>query len=174
MSLIGKEAPDWSATAYFRGGQTEFSSDDFEDQWHVLYWYPKDFTFVCPTEIKQFESLLEDFEDDGVAVIGTSTDTFFSHQAWFEETDEFDQDITHPVIADTSHELSKKFDVLKEDEGVAYRATAIIDPEGIVRAMSINDLDVGRSPAEVLRTTQALMSDGMCGADWEKGDDFVG
>ena len=173
MANIGEKAPAWTAPAYVDGEEKELSNDDFEGQWYVLYWYPLDFTFVCPTEIREFQSLLEDFEDDGVAVIGASTDSFFSHKAWFEETDTFDEPITHPVLADTSHDVSKAFGVLKEDEGVAYRATCIVDPEGVVRAMSVNGLDVGRSPAEVLRTTQALMSGGMCGADWEPGEDFV-
>ena len=173
MAKVGENAPEWSAPAYFRGEQKEFSSEDFEGQWHVLYWYPMDFTFVCPTEIREFEELLEDFEDDGVAVIGASTDSFFSHKAWFEDTDTFDQDITHPVLADSSHAVSEAFDVLKEDEGVAYRASVIIDPEGTIRATAVNDLDVGRSPSEVLRTAQALISGGMCGADWEEGDEFV-
>lgn len=117
--------------------------------------------------------MLEEFEDDGVAVIGVSTDSFFSHKAWFEDREIFPQEITHPVIADTNHAVSKAFGVLKEDLGAAYRGTVIVDDEGTIRAVSVNDLSMGRSPKEVLRSVQAARSGGLCGADWKKGDDFV-
>jgi peroxiredoxin (alkyl hydroperoxide reductase subunit C) len=174
MSMIGEKAPEWRAKAYVNGEQKEVGSADFKGQWYVLYWYPLDFTFVCPTEIKGFQALLEDFEDDGVAVIGASTDSFFSHKAWFADRETFPQEITHPVLADTGHSVSRAFGVLKKDDGVAYRATMIVDPEGIVRSEAVNDLSVGRSPKEVLRTLRALQSGGLCGANWEKGEGFVG
>jgi len=174
MSMIGQKAPEWTASAYLKGEEKTLSSKDFKGKWHVLYWYPLDFTFVCPTEIRGFQELLEDFDDDGVKVIGASTDSFFSHKAWFEDKDTFPKSITHPVIADTNHLVSKAFGVLKEDAGVAFRATVIVDDEGVVRSVSVNDLSVGRSPSEVLRTVQALQSGGLCGADWKKGEKFVG
>ncbi len=117
--------------------------------------------------------MLEEFEDDSVALIGASTDSYFSHNAWFGDREIFKEEITHPVIADTSHAVSKAFGVLKEDLGVAYRATIIVDDEGVVRSASVTDLSAGRSPQEVLRTVQALQSGGLCGVDWKKGDDFV-
>jgi alkyl hydroperoxide reductase subunit AhpC len=174
MSMIGKKAPTWSAPAYVNGEEKMVSGEDFKGKWYVMYWYPLDFTFVCPTEIKGFQSLLEDFQDDGVKVIGASTDSFFSHGAWFADRETFPEEITHPVLADTNHEVSKAFKVLKKDAGVAFRATVIVDPEGVVRSVSVNDLSVGRSPKEVLRTVQALQSGGLCGADWSKGEGFVG
>jgi peroxiredoxin (alkyl hydroperoxide reductase subunit C) len=174
MSMIGTKAPAWSAPAYVNGEEKVLSNADFAGKWYVLYWYPLDFTFVCPTEIKGFQDLLEDFEDDGVAVIGASTDSFFSHKAWFADRETFPNTITHPVLADTNHSVSRAFGVLKEDGGVAFRATVVVDPEGVIRSVAVNDLDVGRSPKEVLRTLQALQSGGLCGADWEKGKDFVG
>jgi alkyl hydroperoxide reductase subunit AhpC len=173
MSMIGQKAPEWSAPAYVNGEEKVLSNKDFEGKWHVLYWYPLDFTFVCPTEIRGFQDLIEDFEDDGIAVIGASTDSFFSHKAWFADRETFAKEITHPVLADTSHEVSRAFGVLKDDMGVAFRATVVVDPEGIVRSVSVNDLDVGRSPKEVLRTLQALQSGGLCGADWHKGENFA-
>lgn len=117
--------------------------------------------------------MLEEFEDDGVAVIGASTDSYFSHNAWFADREIFPNEITHPVIADTSHEVSKAFGVLKEDLGAAFRATIIVDDKGIMRSISVTDLSAGRSGKEILRTVQALKSGGLCGADWHKGDDFV-
>jgi alkyl hydroperoxide reductase subunit AhpC len=173
MSLIGHKSPEWQSVAYVNGEEKHLSSKDFEGKWHVLYWYPLDFTFICPTEIRGFQERAGDFADDGVAVIGCSTDSFFSHKAWFADRNTFSQEITHPVLADTSHEVSKAFGVLKDDAGIAFRATVVVDDKGIVRSYSVNDLSAGRSPSEILRTVQALQSGGLCGADWEKGADFV-
>ena len=173
MSMIGQKAPEWTATAFVKGEQRTISSHDYKGKWHVIYWYPLDFTFVCPTEIRGFQELLEDFADDGVEVIGASTDSYFSHAAWFADRETFPQEITHPVIADGNHAFSKAFDVLKEDAGIAFRATVIVDSEGIVQSVAVNNLDVGRSPKEILRTVQAFQAGGLCGADWSKGDDFA-
>ena len=174
MTMIGQPEPAWSALAYVNGEQKTISSKDYKGKWHVLYWYPLDFTFVCPTEIKGFQSLIGDFRDDSTEVIGVSTDSFFSHKAWFADRKTFPEEITHPVLADTNHAVSRAFGVLKEDQGIAYRATVVIDDKGIVRSVSQNDLSVGRSPMEILRTVQALQSGGLCGADWKKGQAFVG
>jgi peroxiredoxin (alkyl hydroperoxide reductase subunit C) len=133
-----------------------------------------DFTFVCPTEIRGFQSLLSQFKSEGADVIGASTDSFYSHGAWFSDREIFGEEVTHPVLADTNHAVSRAFGVLKEDLGVAYRATVIVDNEGVVRSVAVNDLSAGRSPEEALRTVQALQSGGLCGANWKKGDDFVG
>ncbi len=173
MNLIGKPAPDWSSVAYVDGEEKVVSSKDFEGRWYVLYWYPLDFTFVCPTEIRGFEKLKKAFENEGVAVIGASTDSYFSHAAWFADKGLFAQGVSHPVLADTNHSVSRAFGVLKEEAGIAFRATVLVDDHGVVRSLSINDTEVGRSPAEVLRTAQAFQSGGLCAADWHKGDDFV-
>jgi len=117
--------------------------------------------------------LLEDFEDDNVSLIGVSTDSFYSHGAWFADREVFPDEITHPVVADTNHSLSRAFDVLKDDLGVSYRGTIIVDDQGTVRSTTVSDLSAGRSPQEVLRTVQALQSGGLCGADWKSGDEFV-
>lgn len=173
-SIIGKKAPDWTSAAYLNGEQVTLSNKDFEGKWYVLYWYPLDFTFVCPTEIKGFQKLAEEFEMDGVALIGASTDSFFSHKSWFEDDKTFSDSITHPILADTNHSVSRMFGVLKEDDGIAYRATVIVDDKGVIRSMSVNDTEVGRNPNEVLRTVQAFISGGLCGARWKKGDKFAG
>jgi alkyl hydroperoxide reductase subunit AhpC len=174
MSLIGQQEPDWKAAAYANGEQKVIGRDDYKGKWHVLYWYPLDFTFVCPTEIKGFQELIDDFKDDKTEVIGVSTDSFFSHKNWFADRKTFPKEITHPVIADTNHAVSRAFGVLKEDQGIAFRATVVVDDKGIIRSVSVNDLSVGRSPKEILRTVQALQSGGLCGADWKKGEKFVG
>jgi peroxiredoxin (alkyl hydroperoxide reductase subunit C) len=174
MIDVGNAEPDWSAPAYVGGEEKSLSRADYVGRWHVLYWYPLDFTFVCPTEIRGFQSLLGEFEAEEVAVIGASTDSYFSHQAWFEDGKTFSQSITHPVLADTNHSVSRAFGVLKEDQGVAFRATVVVDDQGVVRSVAANDLSAGRSPEEVLRTVRALKSGGLCAADWRAGDPFVG
>jgi peroxiredoxin (alkyl hydroperoxide reductase subunit C) len=174
MTLVGQSAPEWCATAYLNGEETDISSDQYEGKWHVIYWYPLDFTFVCPTEIRGFQSLVEEFSAADVAVIGASTDSFFSHKHWFGDREIFPNEITHPVVADTNHALSRAFGVLKEDQGIAYRATVVVDDQGLIRSVSTNDLSAGRSPAEALRTVQALQSGGLCAMDWRPGEAFVG
>jgi peroxiredoxin (alkyl hydroperoxide reductase subunit C) len=173
MNIVGKSAPEWSATAYLGGEEKGLTSRDLAGRWYVLYFYPRDFTFVCPTEIRGFQDLERQFQDDRVAVLGVSTDSFFSHKAWLEDRKTFPEPITHPVIADTGHHLSRAFGVLREEDGSALRATVVVDDRGIVRSMSVNDTQVGRSPAEVLRTVQAFLSGGLCGAGWKKGDRFA-
>ena len=172
-SMIGTPAPEWSCAAYVNGENKTIGNKDFAGKWHILYWYPLDFTFVCPTEIQGFQANLENFQDDGVEVIGCSTDSYFSHKAWFEDGKTFPEKITHPVIADTAHAVTRAFGVLNEEMGVGYRATIVVDPEGIIRSYQVNDLSVGRSPDEILRTVQAFQSGGLCGADWKKGEEFV-
>jgi peroxiredoxin (alkyl hydroperoxide reductase subunit C) len=172
--MIGKQEPKWTARAYSNGQEIELSSTDFAGRWHMIYFYPLDFTFVCPTEIKGFQAHIDEFKEDGVELIGVSTDSFFSHNAWFADRQTFPEKITHPVLADTNHAVSRAFGVLKEDQGIAFRATVIVDDQGIIRSVTVNDLSVGRSPAETLRTVQALQSGGLCGADWKKGEKFVG
>jgi alkyl hydroperoxide reductase subunit AhpC len=173
MTLIGQPAPRWCAAAYEKGEEVELTGERYAGRWYVLYWYPLDFTFICPTEIRGFQALLGEFQAEGADVIGASTDSFYSHQHWFADRDTFKEKITHPVIGDTTHALTRSFGVLKEEQGVAYRATAVVDDEGTIRSLSVNDLSAGRSPAEVLRTVQALKSGGLCSADWNKGDAFA-
>ncbi len=173
MTLVGSKSPEWEAEAWLKGEQRKLASRDLAGRWHVIYFYPRDFTFICPTEIKGFQRLSALFADEGVAVIGVSTDSFHSHAAWFADRHTFPDPITHPVLADTGHHVSRAFGVLRESDGAALRATAIVDDAGVVRSLAVNDLQAGRSPDEVLRTVQALMSGGLCGAGWRKGDGFV-
>ena len=170
---VGDRSPKWTAVAHVDGKQETIRSADYEGKWHIIYWYPLDFTAVCPTEIHEFQALLSDFKAEEVDVIGASTDSFFSHAAWFSDRDTFSAPITHPIIADTSHAFTKLFGVLKDDLGVGFRAIVIVDDQGIVRSMSVNDLAVARSPEEVLRTVQAFQSGGNCGVGWKKGAAFA-
>jgi peroxiredoxin (alkyl hydroperoxide reductase subunit C) len=174
MSMIGKKEPEWTADAYVKGDRKTLSSKDYQGKWHVLYFYPADFTFVCPTEIKGFQGLLREFEEEGIAVIGASTDSYYCHKAWFADRKTFAEEPTHPVLGDTNHSVARAFGVLKEETGVAYRATILVDNHGIIRAMNVNDTQVGRSPKEVLRTAQAFLAGGLCPAEWKKGEKLLG
>jgi peroxiredoxin (alkyl hydroperoxide reductase subunit C) len=173
MSMVGNKEPDWSGSAYVKGERKPLHAQDYVGKWHLIYWYPADFTWLCPTEIRGIQAMLPQFTADGIEVIGASTDSFFSHKAWFADRKTFPQEITHPVLADTNHSVSRAFGVLKEDAGIAYRASVVIDDKGITRAHYVNDVQVGRSPAEVLRVVQALQSGGFCPADWKKGEKFA-
>jgi peroxiredoxin (alkyl hydroperoxide reductase subunit C) len=171
--LIGKAEPAWQAKAYSNGEELELGAEDYSGQWHVIYFYPLDFTFVCPTEIRGFEALHQRFEDENVSIIGASTDSYYSHRTWFNDRSTFLDPITHPILADTAHSVCRAFGVLHERLGVAYRATVIVDDQSIIRSIAINDLNAGRSPAEVLRVTQALKTGELCGADWRLGDQYA-
>ena len=170
---IAKQVPDFEVDAYIRGhadAQT-IKLSDYRGQWVVLAFYPRDFTFVCPTEIEELAELHEEFKAEKAVVLAASTDSYFSHKAWY-ETDERLAGVNFPVLADTSHELARMFGILLED-GTALRGTYIIDPDGILRHMLVNDNDVGRSMAETLRTLRALRTGELCPSSWEPGQETI-
>ncbi len=137
-------------------------------KWRVLFFWPMDFTFVCPTEIAAFGKRERDFADRDTQVLGASTDTHFVHLAWRKQHPDL-RDLPFPMLADTKRELSSALGILHKQDGVPLRATFIIDPEGIIRWASVNDLSVGRSVDEVLRTLDALQTDELCPCNWQKG-----
>ena len=166
---VGQPVPDHSVQAYVRGERApaEFALSSHRGRWVVLFFYPRDFTFICPTELASFAERHDDFLGERAVVLGASTDSFFSHKAWF-ESDPRLADVRYPVIADTAHELSRSYDVLLED-GATHRATFIIDPSGVLVHMSVNEHDVGRSVDEVLRTLRAFRTGALCPANWGPG-----
>ena len=175
MSIqIGKPAPDLTVDAYVRGESEpqRISLDDYRGKWVVLFFYPRDFTFVCPTEIQAFASLSGAFGQESAVVLGASTDSYHSHKAWF-ETDPRLAEVNYAVLADSSHRLSDAFNILLED-GRALRATFIVDPDGNLRQIQVNDLDTGRDVAETLRTLQALRTGALCPAGWRPGAETLG
>ena len=137
------------------------------NEWTVMYFYPKDFTFICPTEIKDMDYLV-----DNADVIGVSGDNEFCKLAWKKQNLDI-TNIQHVLCADAGLKLGHRLGIVDEDNGVHYRATYIIDPEGIVQHVSVNALDTGRNANEILRTLQALQSGGLTGCSWQAGDDFV-
>jgi peroxiredoxin (alkyl hydroperoxide reductase subunit C) len=138
-------------------------------QWTVAFLWPMDFTFVCPTEIAEFGRRHRDFEDRDTTVLGVSTDTHFVHLAWRNSHEDL-RDLPFPMVADTKRELSTALGVLHKEEGVPLRATFIVDPEGTIRFVSVNDLSVGRNVDEVLRVLDALQTDELCPCNWKKGE----
>ena len=171
MSLrVGQPVSDHSLQAYVRGEPAPkvFQLSSLRGSWVVLFFYPGDFTFICPTELAAFAKRHEEFAGEDAVVLAASTNSCFSHKAWF-ETDPRLAAVRYAVIADSLRELSGAFGVLQED-GVAQRATFIIDPDGVLLHMSITEHDVGRSVDEVLRMLRAFRTGAMCPADWAPGD----
>jgi peroxiredoxin (alkyl hydroperoxide reductase subunit C) len=166
---VGQPVPDHSVQAYIRGERapSEFALSSHRGRWVVLFFYPRDFTFICPTELASFAERHEDFLRERAVVLAASTDSYHSHKAWF-ESDPRLRDVRYPVIADTAHGLSGSFDVLLED-GATHRGTFIIDPNGVLLHMSVNEHDVGRSVDEVLRILRAFRTGALCPADWTPG-----
>jgi len=141
-------------------------------RWKVLFFWPKDFTFVCPTEIAAFGKLNAEFKDRDAVIYGVSIDSEFVHLAWRNNHPDL-KNLPFPMLADIKRELSGALGVLDKKEGVALRATFIVDPQGVIRFVSVNDLNVGRNPEEVLRVLDALQTDELCPCNWKKGDEFL-
>jgi len=142
------------------------------NKWMCMFWWPKDFTFVCPTEIAEFNRRAGDFADRDTVLYGASTDSEFVHAAWRNNHDDL-RGLKFPMLADTSKSLAEELGILLEGEKVAYRVTYIADQEGIVRWVCANDLSVGRNVDEVLRVLDALQTDELCPCNWKKGDDTL-
>lgn len=171
MPMIGQPAPQFTAQAVVDGGEfKDISLNDYKGKWTVLFFYPLDFTFVCPTEITQFREALPKFKELGAEVIGCSIDSVHSHKRWI--TDDL-KDLGYPLIGDLTKRLSRDYGVLLEDQGIATRGTFIIDPEGTIQYMGIHNLSVGRDANEILRVIQGLQSGELCGAGWTPGDKHV-
>jgi peroxiredoxin (alkyl hydroperoxide reductase subunit C) len=141
-------------------------------KWKIVFFWPKDFTFVCPTEIASFGKLNGDFNDRDAVVYGASTDNEFVHLAWRQNHADL-KDLPFPMLSDLKRELTSALGILDRNEGVAMRATYIVDPEGIIRFASVTDLNVGRNTAEVLRVLDALQTDELCPCNWQKGQDVL-
>jgi lipoyl-dependent peroxiredoxin subunit C len=147
----------------------ELTDASHPGRWKVVFLWPMDFTFVCPTEIAEFGRKNSDFQDRDAQVLGASTDTQFVHLAWRKNHPDL-KSLPFPMLADTRRELSQALGVLHKQDGVPLRATFIVDPEGIIRHVSVNDLSVGRNVDETLRVLDALQTDELCPCNWKKGE----
>jgi peroxiredoxin (alkyl hydroperoxide reductase subunit C) len=175
--LIGKPAPLFKASAV-EGGRiiADFSLEKYIGSYVILFFYPLNFTFVCPTELHAFEQAVDSFKQKNAVVIGCSVDSVYSHLTWLNTPIEKGgiQGVSYPLVSDLKKSISRDFQVLKEDEGIAYRGLFILDREGVIRHQLINDLPLGRSVEEALRMLEALIMHETCGevcpANWKPGD----
>lgn len=147
----------------------EITHDSHQGKWRVFFFWPKDFTFVCPTEIAEFGRLHPEFMDRDAQLLGVSTDSEFVHLAWKQQKDEL-RDLPFPMLSDIKRHLVEALGILDKNEGVAQRATFIVDPQGMIRFVMVTDLNVGRNPNEVLRILDALQTDELCPCNWKKGE----
>lgn len=164
--IIGKPAPEFTAQAYVNGEIKEVSLADSKGKWTILFFYPLDFTFVCPTEILGFQEKIEEFRKANVEIIGASVDSVYSHKQWCESSL---GKLSFPLISDISHRISRDYGVLIEEKGISLRGAFIIDPDGNLRSYVVNDLSVGRSVDELLRTVQAFQTGSNCPVNWKPG-----
>ena len=176
MLTVGDKFPAFDLKAVvstdMKEAFTQINERSYEGKWLVVFFWPKDFTFVCPTEIAAFGKLNGEFADRDAQVLGASTDSEFVHHAWRVHHDDL-RDLPFPMLADIKRELSTELGILDKTEGVALRATFIVDPQGIIRFASVNDLSVGRNPQEFLRVLDALQTDELCPCNWQKGQDTL-
>ena len=176
MLGIGSKFPAFKLTGVV-GNDVNSAFKDFDGRslagkWLVVFFWPKDFTFVCPTEIAGFGRLNRDFADRDAQILGVSTDSEFVHLAWRKDREEL-RALPFPMLSDIKRELSGALGVLDPEAGVAQRATYIVDPEGVIRFVYVTDLNVGRSPDEVLRVLDGLQTDELCPCNWQKGDETL-
>jgi peroxiredoxin (alkyl hydroperoxide reductase subunit C) len=176
MLTVGDKFPVFDLSAVVstdpKKAFTRIDNQTDAGKWKIVFFWPKDFTFVCPTEIAAFGKLNGDFNDRDAVVYGVSTDTEYVHLAWRQNHADL-KDLPFAMLADIKRELSTALGVLDRKEGVALRATFIVDPDGVIRFASVNDLSVGRNPQEVLRVLDALQTDELCPCNWQKGDDVL-
>jgi alkyl hydroperoxide reductase subunit AhpC len=176
MLGIGQQFPSFSLTGVVSNDLNTafkpFNQSSFAGKWKVVFFWPKDFTFVCPTEIAAFGKLNKEFADRDTQVLGVSIDSEFVHLAWRKDKEEL-RNLPFPMLADVKRELSSQLGILDPEAGVAQRATFVVDPEGVIRFVYVTDLNVGRSPEEVLRVVDALQTDELCPCNWQKGEDTL-
>jgi lipoyl-dependent peroxiredoxin subunit C len=175
MISLGQKFPEFKkkATVSIKPGKefSEITNNDHisNNKWMAMFWYPKDFTFICPTEIVEFNNSRKEFEKRDTVLIGASTDTEFSHLGWMMSHPDL-KNLEIPLLADTSKSLAEDLGILEAKEKTAYRATFITDPKGIIRWICINDLDVGRNVDEVIRVLDGLQNGGLIPCNWKKGE----
>lgn len=170
--LVGKQAPDFKMPTAVGSGDDfgEVKLSDYKGKWLVLFFYPLDFTFVWPTELRAFSERYSEFEALNASIIGASTDSEHSHRAWINGNL---GKLNYPLASDRTRLASRDYGVLIEEEGIALRGLYIINPEGVVQYVTVHDLDVGRSVDEVLRVLKAIQTKGLVPADWKEGDKLL-
>jgi len=173
MSLINTQVKPFKATAYADGKFIDVSDESLKGKWSVLMFYPADFTFVCPTELEDLADFQPEFAKLGVDVYGVSTDTHFAHKAWHDTSDAIKK-VNYPLIGDPTGTLTRNFEVMIEEEGLALRGTFVINPEGYIKLMEVHDNGIGRDASELLRKVKAALyvashPGEVCPAKWTEG-----
>ena len=173
QSLINTEILPFKATAYHNGKFVPVSDADLRGKWSVVFFYPADFTFVCPTELGDLADEYADYQKMGVEVYSVSTDTHFTHKAWHDASDTIKK-IQYPMIGDPTGAITRNFDVMIEEEGLALRGTFVINPQGVIKVCEIHDLGIGRDASELLRKVKAAQyieahPGEVCPAKWKEG-----
>ena len=175
MLTVGDKFPEFSLKATVSedldNAFETITNETYKDKWTVVFFWPKDFTFVCPTEIAEFGRLNGEFADRDAQVLGCSVDSEFVHLAWRKDHEDL-KGLPYPMLSDLRKDLSSELGILDE-EGVAKRATFIVDPHGIIRFASVTDMSVGRNVNEVLRVLDALQTDELCPCNWKPGDETL-
>ena len=173
MLKIGEQAPKFTCDAFYKNDFPKVSLDDYSGKWVILFFYPADFTFVCPTELGELADYYEDFKKEGAEILAASTDTHFTHLAWHNSSETIKK-IKFPMLADPTGNLTRDYGVMIEEAGLALRGTFIIDPDGKLISCEINDPSIGRSSVELLRKLQAakfVREHGeVCPASWKPGE----
>lgn len=176
MLTVGDQFPEFSLKSVVSNDMktafVELTNQSYKGKWLVVFFWPKDFTFVCPTEIAEFGRLNKEFAMRDAQVLGASTDSEFVHLAWRQHHDDL-KTLPFPMLSDIKRELSQSLGIIDQNAGVAKRATFIVDPEGIIRFAMVTDLSVGRNPSEVLRVLDALQTDELCPCNWKKGEETI-
>ena len=177
MSMINQTVGEWKATAFINGEFKDYSSADVAGKWAIYFFYPADFTFVCPTELGDLADHYDELQALGVEVYSVSTDTHFVHKAWHGSSETIGK-IRYPMLGDPTGTIARNFDNMREAEGVADRGTFLVDPDGVIQLVEVTPEGVGRSAAELLRKVKAAQyvrehPNEVCPAKWEEGDETL-
>ncbi len=177
MSLVNTAVKPFKAQAFHNGKFVEVTDADLRGKWSAVVFYPADFTFVCPTELGDLADMYGEFQKIGLEIYAVSTDTHFTHKAWHDASDTIKK-IKYPMIGDPTGTITRNFGVMIEEEGLALRGTFLINPEGIIKALEVNDLGIGRSAADLLRKAQAAQyiaahPNEACPASWKPGEETL-
>ena len=177
MNMINQEIDDFSVRAYKKGDLIDVSKKDVLGKWGIFFFYPADFSFVCPTELEALQDKYEEFKKADAEIYSVSEDSEYVHKAWADASENIGR-LEFPMLADPAGKIARMFDVLDEEAGQTFRAVFIVDPDGKIQSYTINNTGIGRSADEILRTLQAARfvrehGDQVCPADWQPGDDTI-
>ncbi len=167
MVAVGVKAPDFTLPGISEGRFSDYSLISYQGKWLVLFFYPADFTFICPTEVAGFSKMAREFRSEKAEILGLSVDSLETHRAWIEELG----GVNYPLLSDAEKKISRAYGVLDERQGVSLRGTFIINPKGEVSYLVVSHMNVGRSVEETLRVLKALRTERLCPSDWKPGDE---